>query len=75
MLPLLKVWDAAYMSGDRPAYSRARKELKMEIQIAKHRYKQHTEEHFDNSPWNMWRGIRTIMDYKCRARLPRSHFS
>lgn len=70
VLPLLKVWDAAYRSGDWPDYSRAWKELKMGIQITKYRCKQHTEEHFDNSPWNMWRGIRTVMDYKCSATIP-----
>lgn len=63
--PLLKARDVAYRSGDRLAYSRARKELKKGIQLAKLRYKQRIEEHFNNNnPRNMWRGIRTIMDYK-----------
>jgi len=44
-------------SGYRLAYSRAWKELKKGIQLAKQRY------YFDNNnPHNMWRGIRTITD-------------
>ncbi len=63
--PLLKARDAAYRSGDRLDYSRARIELKKGIQLAKHRYKQCIEEHFNgNDPRNMWRGIKTITDYK-----------
>ncbi len=63
--PLLKAQDAAYRSGDRLDYSRARKELKKGIQLAKHRYKQRIEEHFNgNDPRNMWKGIKTITDYK-----------
>lgn len=61
---LLRARDAAYRAGDRPAYSRARRELRKGIQAAKHRYKQHIEEHFnDNNARSMWRGIRTITDY------------
>ena len=63
--PLLKARDAAHRAGDRLAYTRARSELKKGIRLAKHRYKQRIEEHFEgNNPRSMWRGIRTITDYK-----------
>ncbi|XP_034041546.1 uncharacterized protein LOC117523963 [Thalassophryne amazonica] len=46
-------------------YSRACKELKKGIQLAKHRYKQRIKDHFkDNNTRNMWKGIQTITDYK-----------
>jgi len=57
---LLKARDAAYRSGDGLACSKARKELKKGIQLAKC-----IEEHFnDNNLRNMWKGIRTMTDYK-----------
>ncbi|KAI3359394.1 hypothetical protein L3Q82_002898 [Scortum barcoo] len=63
--PLLKACDAAYRSGDKLAYSIARKELKKGIKLAKSRYKWRIEEHFENNnPHSMWRGIKTITDYK-----------
>ncbi|KAM4573377.1 uncharacterized protein PAE49_008206 [Odontesthes bonariensis] len=62
---LLKARDAAYRSGDRMAHSRARTELRKGIQQAKRRYRQRIEEYFaDNNPGEMWRGIRTITDYR-----------
>ncbi|KAI3364053.1 hypothetical protein L3Q82_010883 [Scortum barcoo] len=62
---LLKACDSAYRSGDKLAYSIARKELKKGIKLAKSRYKQRIEEHFENNnPHSMWRGIKTITDYK-----------
>ncbi|KAI3355625.1 hypothetical protein L3Q82_017914 [Scortum barcoo] len=47
--PLLKACDAAYRSGDKLAYSIARKELKKGIKLAKSRYKRCIEEHFENN--------------------------
>uniref|UniRef100_A0A3B5QBX0 Reverse transcriptase domain-containing protein n=1 Tax=Xiphophorus maculatus TaxID=8083 RepID=A0A3B5QBX0_XIPMA len=67
---LLKARDAAYRSGDRLAYSRARSELKKGIKQAKLQYKQQIEEHFiNNNPRSMWRGIRTMTDYKHSTQL------
>ena len=62
VMALLKARD-----GDGLACSRARKELKKKkgIQLAKFRYKRRIEEHFnDNNLRNMWKGIRTMTDYK-----------
>jgi len=62
---LLKVQDDANRSSDRLTYSRARKELKKGIQQAKFRYKQRIEDYCnDNNPRNLWKGIRTMTDYK-----------
>lgn len=70
---LLKARDAAYRSGDMLVYSRARRDLNKGIKEAKHRYKQRIEGLFDNNnPQSMWRGIRTITDYKCN-RVQISH--
>ena len=67
---LLKARDTSYRSGDRLAYSRARAELKKGIKQAKLRYKQKIEDHFNNNnPRNMWRGIRTMTDYKPSTQL------
>lgn len=60
---LLRDRDAAYRSGDRAAYSRARTDLRKGIQQAKYRYRQRMEKHFtDNDLKEMWKGIRTITD-------------
>ncbi|KAI3365927.1 hypothetical protein L3Q82_009699 [Scortum barcoo] len=41
------------------------KELKKGIKLAKSRYKRRIEENFENNnPHSMWRGIKTITDYK-----------
>uniref|UniRef100_A0A3B3I9A9 Reverse transcriptase domain-containing protein n=1 Tax=Oryzias latipes TaxID=8090 RepID=A0A3B3I9A9_ORYLA len=62
---LLKARDAAYRSGDRLAYSRARTELRRGINQAKRRHRQRVEQHFaNNNPREMWRGIRTITDHR-----------
>ena len=67
---LLKARDTAYRSGDRMAYSRARAELKKGIIQAKLRYKDRVEDHFNsNNPRSMWRGIRTMTDYKPNTQL------
>lgn len=43
------------------AYSKAWMEVRKGLQQAKHRHRQHTEEHLtDNNPQDMWSGIRTI---------------
>ncbi|KAI3355901.1 hypothetical protein L3Q82_004450 [Scortum barcoo] len=65
--PLLKACDAALQvrSGDKLAYSIARKEMKKGINLAKSWYKRRIEEHFENNNrHSMWRGIKTITDYK-----------
>ncbi|KAK0137684.1 hypothetical protein N1851_026114 [Merluccius polli] len=62
---LLRARDTAFRSGDRLAYSSARRELREGIQLAKHRHKHRIEEHFrEDNPRSMWRGIRAITDYK-----------
>lgn len=65
---LLRARDAAYRSGDRLTYTRARREPRKGIQQAKHRYKHRYrlrfEEHFAANNPRKWRGIRTRTDYK-----------
>lgn len=62
---LLKAWDAAYRSGDGLAYSKARSELNEGIKKAKGENQQRIEEHFkDSDSRNMWRGMKTITEYK-----------
>ncbi|KAI4883243.1 hypothetical protein NFI96_004646 [Prochilodus magdalenae] len=62
---LIKSQDEAFRSGDRLAYSAARRNLKKGIKEAKHSYKQHIEEHFENNnPRSMWNGIKALTDYK-----------
>ena len=61
----LLLGDAAFRSGDKPAYKSARRDLKKGIREAKRRYKQRIESHFENNdPRSMWRGIKTLTDYK-----------
>ncbi|KAK3521700.1 hypothetical protein QTP70_015806 [Hemibagrus guttatus] len=58
---LQKARNIAYRSGDRLAYSNARRELKKGITEAKQRYQQQIEGHFvNNNPRSMWRGIKAI---------------
>ncbi|KAK3567875.1 hypothetical protein QTP86_027317 [Hemibagrus guttatus] len=67
---LLKARNIAYRSGDRLAYSNARRELKKGITEAKQRYQQRIEGHFvNNNPCSMWRGIKAITDYKSSTPL------
>ncbi|KAI4881601.1 hypothetical protein NFI96_007439 [Prochilodus magdalenae] len=62
---LIKSRDEAFRSGDRLAYSAARRNLKKGIKEAKHSYKQRIEEHFENNnPRSMWNGIKALTDYK-----------
>ncbi|KAI4903276.1 hypothetical protein NFI96_004892 [Prochilodus magdalenae] len=62
---LIKSRDEAFRSGDRLAYSAARRNLKKAIKEAKHSYKQRIEEHFENNnPCSMWNGIKALTDYK-----------
>ncbi|KAI4889320.1 hypothetical protein NFI96_006060 [Prochilodus magdalenae] len=62
---LIKSRDEAFRSGDRLAYSAARRNLKKGIKKAKHSYKQRIEEHFENNnPRSMWNGIKALTDYK-----------
>ncbi len=67
---LLRARNVTYRTGDRLAYSDARRELRKGIKEAKHRYLQRIEGHFkNNNPRSMWRGIKAITDYKSSAAL------
>ncbi|KAK3559559.1 hypothetical protein QTP86_013724, partial [Hemibagrus guttatus] len=67
---LLKARNITYRSGDRLAYSNARRELKKAITEDKQRYQQQIEVHFvNNNPRSMWRGIKAITDYKSSTPL------
>lgn len=54
---LIKARDAAYRSGDRIAYSRARTALRRGIKSAKLEHKRQIEAHFNIStnPWQVGR--------------------
>ncbi|KAI3375970.1 hypothetical protein L3Q82_016502, partial [Scortum barcoo] len=65
VLPTKTIKVFPNQSGDKLAYSIARKELKKGIKLAKSRYTLRIEEYFENNnPHSMWRGIKTITDYK-----------
>ncbi len=67
---LLRARNAAYRTGDKLAYSNARRELRKGIKEAKNRYLQRIEGHFKNNKLrSMWRGIKAITDYKSSAAL------
>ena len=57
--------NAAHRSGDKLAYSKTWMDLRNHIQHAKNRYRQRIKDDFSgNNPPEMWRGIRTITEYK-----------
>ena len=71
---LLKARDAAYRSGDAPAYSVARAALRRGIKSAKAKHRQRVEQlfHTHTNPRQVWEGIRAISDYKGTASSPPS---
>src|SRR4029434_10161432 len=71
---LLKARDAAYRSGDAPAYSVARAALRRGIKSAKAKHRQRVEQlfHTHANPRQVWEGIIAISDYKGTASSPPS---
>lgn len=62
---LLRAWNSAFKSAMPPEYKEGQNRLRKGIRVAKNRYNQHIEEHFNNNESRcMWQGIKTITGHK-----------